>query len=162
MVRGLDYYTRTTFEVVSEGLGSQNTVAAGGRYDGLVRELGGPDTPCIGFAIGLERLVMLLKDAGAQAPAPLVVFVPLGDNASLRAVEIISGLRERGLKVIEDFSALALKKRMKRADRLGARFTVIIGDDELDKGVVAVKDMRTATQEDVPLAGLYERLSGGD
>ncbi len=162
MVRGLDYYTRTTFEVVAEGLGSQNTVAAGGRYDSLVKELGGPETPCIGFAIGLERLVMLMKEGGAHAPAPLVVVVPLGSEARARAVELIAGLREKGLRVIEDFAETALKKRMKRADRMGARFTVILGEDELERGLAAVKDMRTATQEEVPFEALHERLSRAD
>jgi len=162
MVRGLDYYTKTTFEIVAEGLGSQNTVAAGGRYDGLVKELGGPDTPCIGFAIGLERLVMLIKDSGVLSPAPLVVFLTLGAEARARALGLISGLREKGMRVIEDFSETALKKRMKRADKLGARWTVIIGDDELADGVAAVKDMASAIQEKVPLEGLYERFCRGD
>ncbi len=159
MVRGLDYYTRTTFEVVSEGLGSQNTVAAGGRYDNLVRELGGPDTPCIGFAIGLERLVMLMKDRGVHEEAPLVVVVPLGPVALDRAVGLVRGLRGKGLRVVEDFSTTTLKKRMKRADRMGARFTVILGDDEIGRGVAALKDMQSARQEDVPFDELYERLT---
>jgi len=162
MVRGLDYYTKTTFEIVSDGLGSQNTVAAGGRYDGLVKELGGPDTPCIGFAIGLERLVMLIKDAGDMTPAPLVVFLTLGSEARESAVGLIAGLREKGMKVIEEFSDTTLKKRMKRADRLGARWTVIIGENELAGGVAAVKDMARATQENVPLGELYERLCRDD
>ncbi len=162
MVRGLDYYTKTTFEIVSSGLGSQNTVAAGGRYDGLVKELGGPDTPCFGFAIGLERLVMLLKEADVLRPAPLVVFIPLGAEAEASAAALIPGLRDKGLKVIEDFSAATLKKRMKKADKLGASFTVILGEDEIREGVAAVKDMRSATQEKVPFDTLYERLSRCD
>ncbi|MFQ5427822.1 MAG: histidine--tRNA ligase [Thermodesulfobacteriota bacterium] len=162
MVRGLDYYTKTTFEIVAEGLGSQNTVAAGGRYDGLVKELGGPETPCIGFAIGIERLVMLLKETGTVRPAPLVVFITLGTEAEARAVDLIAGLRERGMKVIEDFSTTTLKKRMKKADKLGASFSVIIGEDELGGGVAAVKDMSSAQQEKVPFEALYERLSRGD
>ncbi len=162
MVRGLDYYTKTTFEIVSRGLGSQNTVAAGGRYDGLVRELGGPDTPCIGFAIGLERLVMLLKERGAVLPPQLVVFITLGQEARARAAGLVAGLREKGMRVIEDFSETSLKKRMKKADKLGARFTVLIGEDELAAGLAAVKDMRTAVQEKVSFDDLYERLSSDD
>ncbi|MFQ5479975.1 MAG: histidine--tRNA ligase [Thermodesulfobacteriota bacterium] len=162
MVRGLDYYTKTTFEIVSGGLGSQNTVAAGGRYDGLVKELGGPSTPCIGFAIGLERLVMLLKESGAAAPPLLVVFIPLGPEAEASAADLIAGLRAKGMKVIEDYSATTLKKRMKRADKLGASFTVIIGEDEIKEGAAAVKDMRTAAQEKVPFDNLYERLLRAD
>jgi len=162
MVRGLDYYTKTTFEIVAEGLGSQNTVAAGGRYDGLVKELGGPETSCIGFAIGLERLVMLVKEAALLDPSPLVVFICLGEEARHPARELISNLRDKGMRVIEEFSDTTLKKRMKRADKLGARWTVIIGEDELADGVAAVKDMKKAVQEKVPLGGLYERLSRVD
>jgi len=162
MVRGLDYYTKTTFEIVSCGLGSQNTVAAGGRYDGLVKELGGPDTPCFGFAIGLERLVMLLKERGAVLPPQLVVFITLGHEGRERAAGLVAGLRKRGLRVIEDFSETSLKKRMKKADKLGASFTVLIGEDELAAELAAVKDMRSAAQEKVPFNDLYERLRRDD
>jgi len=101
---------------------------------------------------------MLIKDGGHMNPEPLVVFLTLGDKAKASAVGVVAGLREKGMRVIEDFSGGTLKKRMKRADKLGARWTVIIGDDELAGGVAAVKDMRSATQEKVPLKELYERL----
>ena len=149
MVRGLDYYTRTTFEITADtGLGSQNAVAAGGRYDGLVSELGGPPTPCFGFAIGIERLSLLLERS--QVPiGPLTVFLALGDEAEKKGVELVSLWRSSGIRVVEDFSSGALKTRMKRADRLGASFAVILGENELNEGVATVKDMKAATQETV-------------
>lgn len=149
MVRGLDYYTRTTFEITADtGLGSQNAVAAGGRYDGLVAELGGPATPCFGFAIGMERLALLL-DRGEAPKAPLTVFIALGDEAEKKGVELVSAWREAGIRVVEDFSGGALKTRMKRADRLGADYAVILGENELNDGVATVKDMKQARQETV-------------
>jgi histidyl-tRNA synthetase len=157
MVRGLDYYTKTTFEITSGALGSQNAIAAGGRYDGLVEALGGPPTPCIGFAIGVERLSIILKERGFTE-APLVVFIALGAGAEAAAVKVVVGLREAGVRVFEDFSGGALKKRMKTADRLGARYTVILGEDELDEGCATLKDMGSATQLKVPIPELAGRL----
>jgi histidyl-tRNA synthetase len=149
MVRGLDYYTRTTFEITADtGLGSQNAVAAGGRYDRLVEELGGPATPCFGFAIGLERLALLL-DRQQAATAPLTVFIALGDQAEKKGVELVRIWREAGIRVVEDFSSGGLKSRMKRADRLGADYAVILGENELNEGVATVKDMKKASQETV-------------
>ncbi|OGP24932.1 MAG: histidine--tRNA ligase [Deltaproteobacteria bacterium GWB2_55_19] len=147
MVRGLDYYTKTTFEITSTALGSQNAVAAGGRYDGLVKELGGPETPCFGFAIGMERVALILKETASHAGSPLTVFIALGEKAEEASIPILRSWREKGSKVMEEFSPGSLKSRMKRADRLGARYTVIMGDDELAKGEVAVKDMLTSAQE---------------
>lgn len=149
MVRGLDYYTRTTFEITADnGLGSQNAVAAGGRYDGLVSELGGPATPCFGFAIGVERLSLLL-DRSQVPTVPLTVFIALGDEAEKKGVELVTGWRDAGVRVVEEFSTGGLKTRMKRADRLGADFAVILGENELKEGVVTVKDMKAARQETV-------------
>jgi len=159
MVRGLDYYTKTTFEITAEGLGSQNAVAAGGRYDSLVEEFGGPETPCLGFAVGVERVALVLKGAEVFREKPLSVFIPLGAEAEKRGVEIIRDLRSRGARVIEDFSTGALKKRMKRADRLKARFAIILGEDEIRDKVVTVKDMATAHQETVSWDSVYDRIS---
>jgi histidyl-tRNA synthetase len=159
MVRGLDYYTKTTFEVTSGGLGSQNAIAAGGRYDELVESLGGPATPCFGFAIGVERVAMLLKEKGFSLK-PLSVFIALGRKAEAEGASFVSSLREKGYRVIEDFSTGTLKSRMKRADRLGARFVIILGDDELESGVVTVKDMESAVQEKLPWDAVPERLGG--
>jgi len=148
MVRGLDYYTKTTFEITATGLGSQNAVAAGGRYDRLVEDLGGPGTPCFGFAVGVERVALLLKE-GEVETRPTTVFIALGEEAEEKGIELIRGWREQGIKVVEEFSEGSLKSRMKRADRLGASYAVILGEDELKDGVVVLKDMRTATQEKV-------------
>jgi histidyl-tRNA synthetase len=158
MVRGLDYYTKTTFEITAEGLGSQNAVAAGGRYDRLVEDLGGPPTPCFGFAIGIERVALLLKGKGVRH-APLIVFIALGPEAGEKAVELVSGWREKGLRVMVDFGGGSLKSRMKRADRVGARYVVILGSDELEAGTVTVKDMKTASQDAFAFNVAFDRLS---
>ncbi|HXI10959.1 MAG TPA: histidine--tRNA ligase [Thermodesulfobacteriota bacterium] len=149
MVRGLDYYTKTTFEITATGLGSQNAVAAGGRYDRLVEDLGGPATPCFGFAVGVERVALLLKE-GETETRPMTVFIALGEEAEKKGIELLKGWREEGIRVVEEFSGGSLKSRMKRADRLGASYAVILGDDELKDGVVVLKDMKTAAQEKVP------------
>ncbi len=159
MVRGLDYYTKTTFEVTSGGLGSQNAIAAGGRYDELVEALGGPCTPCFGFAIGVERVALLLKEKGFSLK-PLAVFIALGPEAEARGMDLVKSLRDKGLRVIEDFSTGTLKSRMKRADRLGARFAIILGEDELKNVVVAVNDMESAAHEKLPWDAVEERLGG--
>ncbi len=161
MVRGLDYYTRTTFEITADtGLGSQNAVAAGGRYDSLVSELGGPDTPCFGFAVGIERLALIMK--GAAPRKPLTVFVALGDEAVLKGVELVAAWREAGIRVVEDFSTGALKSRMRKADRLNADFAVILGDNELKAGTVTIKDMRKAEQADIEWDRAAGAISGGE
>lgn len=157
MVRGLDYYTRTTFEMIAEGLGAQNAVAAGGRYDGLVSSLGGPVTPCFGFALGMDRLTLLLKDRGL-GKSVLAVFIPMGEGAGKKGVELLRAWRQGGLNVSEDFSDAGLKNRMKRADRLGADFAIILGDDELGDGVVTLKCMKTARQERVAWDALVEKI----
>lgn len=162
MVRGLDYYTRTTFEITADtGLGSQNAVAAGGRYDGLVTELGGPATPCFGFAVGMERLALLL-DRAEVAERPLTVFIALGEEAEKKGVELVSAWRAEGIRVVEEFSAGGLKTRMKRADRLGAAYAVILGENELNEGVATVKDMKEASQRTVPWQAVAAILKAGD
>ncbi len=158
MVRGLDYYSRTTFEITSGALGSQNAVAAGGRYDSLVKELGGPDTPCFGFAIGMERLALVLG-TDSFSPTELSVFIPMGAGTKEASVGIVRALRESGLPVAEDFSETSLKSRMKRADRLGARFVMILGADELAEESVTLKDMAAGTQDLVKWNGLESLLA---
>jgi len=158
MVRGLDYYTKTTFEITATGLGSQNAVAAGGRYDSLVKDLGGPETPCFGFAIGIERVALLMKEKGRIA-APLVVFIPMGPEAEKKGASLLSDWREKGLRVVQDFSGGSLKSRMKRADRLGARYAAILGTDELNEGRITIKDLKTATQETFTFEVALDRLS---
>ncbi|MBN2493117.1 MAG: histidine--tRNA ligase [Deltaproteobacteria bacterium] len=165
MVRGLDYYTRTTFELLSGELGAQNAVAAGGRYDGLVEALGGPEVPAVGFAAGLDRIMLMLS--GSRLPAgPDLVFVATRGQAAWEAsLGMVQGLRRRGLCVTSDVRLGSLKSQMKRADKAGARFVLLIGDEELEAGTVTVKDMTAATdsaakQRSVPLDELAELLAG--
>jgi histidyl-tRNA synthetase len=164
LVRGLDYYTRTTFEVTSGRLGAQNSVLGGGRYDGLVKELGGPDLCGIGFAVGMERLV-LARAADASGRSRCDVFLlPLGAAALDRALVLQRALRQAGRRALMDHEGRGLKSQMKKADKLGARFVAILGDGELAKGVWAVRDMAGSAQEEVPdsrlLDYLRERLDG--
>jgi histidyl-tRNA synthetase len=142
MVRGLDYYVRTAFEVVAPGLGAQNALGGGGRYDGLVRALGGPDVAGIGFALGIERLAIVL-DAGAaaQPAAPEFVIAPLGAAAERAALALAHRLRRGGARVDVEAYARSLKSQMRHADKLGARYVIIIGDDELAGQTMTVRDM---------------------
>ncbi|MBL8664861.1 MAG: histidine--tRNA ligase [Candidatus Odyssella sp.] len=157
LVRGLDYYTHTAFEFVTTNLGAQGTVLAGGRYDGLIEQLGGPPTPGIGWAAGIERL-MMLAGAPESAPRP-VALVPLGEAAERKALSLARDLRRRGIAVELDYKG-NMKRRLQRANKAGARAAVILGDNELAKGVAAVKDLDKGEQKEVALAALAEALSG--
>ena len=160
IVRGLDYYTRTTFEVTAEGLGAQNAIAAGGRYDRLVAELGGPEVPGIGFAVGVERIAMLPGVAPVNNATGGVFIATLGDAAAQAGFRIASDLRKAGIKSEIDYDAKSLKSQMRLADKLKYRFTAIIGDNELQKGLVSLKDMVTKEQAEVGIDGLAEHLAG--
>jgi histidyl-tRNA synthetase len=160
LVRGLDYYVRTTFEVLSDELGAQNSVLGGGRYDGLVQQLGGPDLPGIGFALGMERLVMTLPAAPAE-PRCDVFLAPLAAGALDHALRAQRALRQAGVAVMMDHEGRGLKSQMKRADKLGARYVAILGEDELGKGSWTVRDMRGSAQEAVALDRLVEHLVEG-
>lgn len=151
IVRGLDYYTRTVFEITTEELGSQNAVAAGGRYDGLVEELGGPLVPAVGFAMGIERLVLLHEKAFPDGFGKEVrVFIAhLGDEARKKAFMLASELRKKGVPTETDYGSKSLKSQLKRADKSGARYTFILGEDELNRGVVKVRYMDTSTEEEM-------------
>jgi histidyl-tRNA synthetase len=151
IVRGLDYYTRTVFEITTEELGSQNAVAAGGRYDGLVEELGGPPTPAVGFAMGMERLILLHRMAFPEGfDREVSVFIAhMGDEARKKAFSLAAELRERGVPTETDYGQKSLKSQLKRADKSGARYTFIIGGDELGRGVVKVRDMAASTEEEM-------------
>ncbi len=156
LVRGLDYYTRTTYEAIApEGLGAQSTVAGGGRYDGLVRELGGPDVPGIGFAAGVER--MALKEA---AERPLVFIAPLGEAEAARADHLAQELRAAGLAVEVSFRKASPGNQLKRADALGARYALVLGDLELKSGRANLKELKTGAQHEVALSGLVDWLQG--
>ncbi|MBM4380590.1 MAG: histidine--tRNA ligase [Deltaproteobacteria bacterium] len=162
LVRGLDYYTRTTFEFIASDpvLGTASTVAGGGRYDKLVKSLGGPDTPAVGFGLGLERLVLLLRATGRQFTAPPELFVAWMDDASrTEALVRISALRRAGFRVEFDPRGGSLKSQMKRADKVGARFALVLGDAELKSGEAQLKQMAGGEPVPVKLAGLGEFLS---
>jgi len=156
IVRGLDYYNRTAFEIITDQLGAQGTVIAGGRYDGLVEELGGPSTPAIGFAMGLERLAMLLPDEVMALPQ--VAVVALGDSVKGHALKLASELRDRGLAVVHCGGGSA-KRQFKMADREGALFVLVVGDDEMNQGVVTLKKMSTGEQHSLTLDGAVELIT---
>jgi len=160
MVRGLDYYCRTTFEWTTALLGSQSAVAAGGRYDGLVQELGGPPIPGVGFALGVERLTMLLKKQERAAPrGPSTYIAWVGEKARDWAFPLAHRLRQRGLAVEMEGAARSLKSQMRRADKLKAVSVLIVGDDELAKGTAVLRDMATKQQVEIKLDELENVLT---
>ncbi len=159
MVRGLDYYVRTTFELVTDQLGSQNAVAAGGRYDGLIESLGGPALPGVGFAIGLERLVLMLDKRQQKAKVPALFIAALGEDAARQAFVLMSKLQAQGVWTEMDYMGKSLKAQMRRADKMGAVKTLIIGDEELRTGLAQLKNMADSTQKSVRLDSLVEELS---
>jgi histidyl-tRNA synthetase len=156
LVRGLDYYGHTAFEFTTDALGAQGTVLAGGRYDGLVATMGGPSTPGVGWAAGIERLAMLCEGA-AEAPSPIAV-IPVGAAAEAVALDLTHKLRRAGIAADLGYSG-NLSRRMKRANKLGACRAVILGDDELAQGVATLRNMQTGEQESVPLAEVGDRLA---
>ncbi|MEQ9488758.1 MAG: histidine--tRNA ligase [Alphaproteobacteria bacterium] len=158
LVRGLDYYCHTAFEFTTDKLGSQSAVMAGGRYDGLMEMMGGPATPGIGWAAGIERLALL---AGVpDRPDQPVALVPLGEAAEAACLSLADRLRRQGLRVDMAFSG-NMKKRMRRADKVGASHAVILGDQELERGVAAVKTLTTGDQQDIVLDSLGDFLKSG-
>jgi histidyl-tRNA synthetase len=156
LVRGLDYYNLTTFEVTATNLGAQNAVGAGGRYDGLVETLGGPSTPAVGFAIGIERISMLLPESTIRkTPEDVTVYVAgFGGQGAAAGFTALEELRLTGLQAVSDFRSTTLKAHLRQADRLRCRFTLIIGDDEVAKGSGVLRDMETKVQYDVSLSTL--------
>jgi len=158
MVRGLDYYTKTTFEMVTDRLGAQSAVAAGGRYDRLVADLGGPPLPGIGFAMGEERLALLLAGNSAPPPGPAVFIATLGEEAERFGFTLLTRLQRRGTYAEMEYSGKSLKAQLRRADKLGAAKVLILGGDELARGVAQLRTMADGTQEEVPLAELDSRL----
>lgn len=154
LVRGLDYYTKTVFEVWAQGIGAQNAVCGGGRYDGLAEAIGGPATPGVGFASGMERIVLILKNQGVSIPdltKPAVFLVHQGEMAKKQSVKLLSHLREHGLQSIMAFGSRSLKAQLREANRKEAAFAIIIGDSEIEKGEVQIKSMKESTQEMVPM-----------
>jgi histidyl-tRNA synthetase len=161
LVRGLDYYTRTVFEVQPEEEGAQNTLGGGGRYDDLIEELGGQPTPGIGFAAGLERIILNLKKQDISVPAlphPQVFVAYVGDDAKDEAVKLASQLRRSGLGIIEAIGSRSLKAQLRQANTLGAHYTVIIGKQEVETGTAILRDMTNAQQETIPFSQLQQKL----
>jgi histidyl-tRNA synthetase len=154
MVRGLDYYTRTTFELVTSDLGAQSAVGAGGRYDGLVKQLGGPDVPGIGFAMGMERLALLLEQQQKAPSAPrLDLFVvALGAAAQKKGFALTHALRKAGRTAAMDCQDRSLKNQMKQAGKAGARFAVILGEEELARGAAMLRNMESSQQSPLAIA----------
>ena len=161
MVRGLDYYTRTAFEIIHEELGRSKAVGGGGRYDQLLGQLGGPDVGGIGFAIGMERLAMGMNEDDERFARSIDAYVaPLGEKALKAAFPLVFRLRQAGIEVESRFGAKSLKAQMKIADRIGARKVIMIGEDELGRNEATVRDMRTKEQDAVKLADLVDYLQG--
>lgn len=160
LVRGLDYYNLTTFEVTATNLGAQNAVGAGGRYDGLVETLGGPSTPAVGFAVGLERVAMLLPASSVEkVPQGATVYVAgFGDRGAVVGLTALEELRLAGFQAVSDFRSVTLKAHLRQADRLQCRFSLIIGDDEVVKESAILRDMKTKVQHDVSLSALSPEI----
>ena len=161
IVRGLDYYTRTVFEFVSGDIGAQGTVCGGGRYDGLIEKMGGNALPALGFAMGIERLMLVLKSQGAQLPdAPVcdLYIAPLGSAAALKASEICGKLRADGFEVQTDLCERGLKAQMKFADKLHAKFSLVLGDSEIESGKARLKNMETGEEQEIALVTLSDAL----
>jgi histidyl-tRNA synthetase len=152
MVRGLDYYQKTAFEVMAEGIGAQSAICGGGRYDGLVEEIGGPSTPGIGFAMGLERILAVLEKQQVDlelVKENKVVIAALGESARTKGFQLLSEFRQAGVPALMDLLGRGLKGQMKFADRAQARYVLILGEEELAKNIVILRDMKLGDQTEV-------------
>ena len=155
IVRGLDYYTKTVFEFVSGDIGAQSTVCGGGRYDGLVGQMGGPEMPSLGFAMGIERLLMVMEAQNAEFPEakiPDVYIATMGESAKLKATKLCMDIRNEGFTAVTDIAGRSVKAQMKYADKIGAKFSTVIGDDELANDRCILKNMTTGEQQEVTLS----------
>nr|HPM02621.1 histidine--tRNA ligase [Candidatus Cloacimonadota bacterium] len=162
IVRGLDYYTNTAFEFINNNLGAQNALGGGGRYNGLVEQFGGKSTPGIGFAGGITRLILSMEQENLMAnlePKPDVYFIALGDAVMTKAVEMISWMRQNFLSVEFDIEKTSMKAQMKQANRVNARFAIILGEDELNRNVYIQKDLQTGEQQEISLDIFKEVLT---
>ncbi len=165
IVRGLDYYTKTVFEITSDDLGAQSTVCGGGRYDGLVEQLGGAPTPGIGFGLGIERLIMCMKARGVDMPANKTqkIFVcNMGDDAKAFVIKLVNDLRQAGISASCDNMKKSLKAQMKYADKIKSEYTVIIGDNEIASGVCNLKNMTTGENTEIKICEIDKFLKGGE
>ncbi len=163
IVRGLDYYTKTAFEFVSNRIGAQGTVCGGGRYDHLIEQIGGPPIPGVGFGLGIERLLLLMEATGKEIPQPenLDIFIAvMGERAKLFGLKLLRDLRNQGVKAEMDSLGRNIKGQFKYADRLRSKYTIVIGDNELDQNMVAIKNMETSEQKQVPLQDIMKEIIG--
>lgn len=163
LVRGLDYYTKTAFEIKYEPLGAQSAVAGGGRYDGLVEEIGGNPTPAVGFAVGLERVMLAMEMQGLfpeRSEGADAFIVAMGDAAKDEAFCLLAELRDAGLSARMDYAGRSMKSQMKQADKANARYALILGEDELAKGVVTLRNMESSAQEQVAREEIVNKLLG--
>jgi histidyl-tRNA synthetase len=159
LVRGLDYYCLTAFELTCSHLGAQNAVGAGGRYDTLVETLGGPPTPAIGFAAGLERISLMLPEGSLPLPIPRIYVAAFGSRGSIEGLKLLDVLRQSGVPAETDFRSTTLKAHLRQADRLGCLYSILLGDDEVATGTVIVRNMTTKAQEPVSLKSVPTHLS---
>jgi histidyl-tRNA synthetase len=158
LVRGLDYYTGTVFEIVHPDLGAQDALGAGGRYNNLIKELGGPDLGAVGFAFGVERLLLVMRDFLPVASQGLVYIISLGEEAKMQTIKLLDKLRKNGIASDTDYEGRSLKGAMRTANDLGVRFVIIIGEDEIKKNVVTLKDMVSGTQKEVNADSLVKEI----
>lgn len=164
LVRGLDYYNKTVFEITSSALGAQNTIGAGGRFDGLIAMLGGPDLPAIGFATGIERILQTMVKQGAAFPPPphpLVFLIPLGEASAPYCFKLLAELRHEGIAAEMDLSGKKIQHGLQLADKLGATYAVVVGDEELKKEEIKLKEMKTRAERSVRLSELITTLKNG-
>ena len=161
IVRGLDYYTKTAFEIVTDTIGAQGTVCGGGRYDGLIEQIDGPSTPGVGFGMGIERLLIVLEKAGIQIPTPPpmeLFIIGLGEAGLKEAVRLIHKLRDNNIKCDKDYMARSLKAQMKYANKMNARYITVIGEDEINNNKIKVKNMENGSEEEIQLNQLLEYM----
>lgn len=161
IVRGLDYYTRTVFEFVSGDIGAQSTVCGGGRYDGLMEQMGAPATASLGFAMGIERLLLVLKSNEkeiGEKPVCDIYIAPMGEKATIKALAICSGLREKGFSAQTDICGRGLKAQMRYANKIGARYSIVLGDNELESGSARIKNMETGEETEIALNSISTAL----
>jgi histidyl-tRNA synthetase len=162
IVRGLDYYTGTVFEFISKSIGAQGTVVGGGRYNNMIEELGGKETPAVGFGIGIERLILVLESlncAFAGGKTPLIFIAPLGEKQYITASVTTLNLRQKGIAAETDIAERGLKAQMKHANKIGAKYVLVLGETEVATGKAKLKDMLSGNEEEIELENLYERIS---
>lgn len=161
IVRGLDYYTKTAFEIVTDKIGAQSTVCGGGRYDGLVEEIGGPSMPSVGFGMGIERLLLLLEKSGIEIPTPETMdlfIIGLGDAGVKESIKLVHTLRDNGIRADKDYMSRSLKAQMKYANKLNAKYITVIGEDEISNNKIKVKNMENGSEKEIQLSQLVEYM----